>query len=82
MPPTDREHSTGVVIDICRKRSQCLELQAIFGLQREVERLVDLLEERNRIHRGDPGVTQLGIEIGVAAKVQVLVGKLREKVFC
>ena len=77
----DEEHSIGVGVDVCLKRSQGAELQAFFGLQREGECFVDLLEERNRIYRGHPGVSQPGIEIRIGTKAQVLVGKLRETVF-
>ena len=77
----DREHSAGAGIDEFHKLSQGPELQAVLWCQREVERLVGLLEERDRIHRGHSGLTQVGIEIGVATKVQMLIDKLLDAIF-
>lgn len=57
MSLADGEHSAGAGVDVVGKQPQGLELQAVLGCQPEIERIVDFPEERDRIHRGHPGVT-------------------------
>ena len=76
MSTSDREHSAGAGVDESCKVSQGLELQAVLRCQPEAELVVDHLEEPDSIDGGHPGLTQMGIEIGVGTKVQMLIDKL------
>ena len=73
--------SPSVRIEVAHEVPQVPELRELLGWDGHVERFSDLLDECDRIHRGDAGVAEPDVEVRLPTKVQVLVKEFSDAVF-